>query len=140
MLETEKHTWEEEKQKMQKVINELNDYNTPVDRSPTSLAIKDMSEMSLKDLEITQLKESNQYLKDRITAKESEDSPEDIMIIKDQVTRFEERVIGRIPMQGDKHLLWGAMIKEMPSLEKNLFMVDEHKQATMDVRKICKVL
>ena len=47
--------------------------------------------MSLKDLEITQLKESNQYLKDRITAKESEDSPEDIMIIKDRVTRFEER-------------------------------------------------
>ena len=49
---------------MQKRINELNDYSTPKERSPTNLAIKYMSKMSLKDLEITQLKEANQELKD----------------------------------------------------------------------------
>ena len=59
MLEADKCTWEEEKKNMQKRIDELNDYSTPEDRSPTSLAIKDMLEMSLKDLEITQLKEFN---------------------------------------------------------------------------------
>ena len=94
VLEVDKNTWEEEKKNMQKRINELNDYSTPEDRSPTSLEIKDMSEMSLKDMEITQLKEFNQELKDRITAKESEDSIEEIRILKYQVTRFEERVIG----------------------------------------------
>ena len=68
-LEAGKRTWVEEKQKMQKIIDELNDYRTPEDRSPTTLEIKDMSEMSLKDLEITQLKESNQEIKDMIIAK-----------------------------------------------------------------------
>ena len=105
MLEADKHTWEEEKQKMEKIIYELNDYSTPEDRSPTSLVIKDMSEMSLKDLEITQLKEANQELKDRIIVKKSEYTTKDIKTLKEKVTKFEERVIGRIPLQGAKHLL-----------------------------------
>ena len=105
MLEANKRTWEEEKKNMQKRIDELNDYNTLEERSPTALAIKDMSEMSLKDLEITQLKEANQELKDKITAKESEDAAEEIKTMKEKVTRFEERVIGRIPLQGAKHFL-----------------------------------
>ena len=96
--------------------------------------------MSLKDLEITQLKEANQELKDRITAKESEDIAKEIRTLKEKVTRFEERVIGRIPLQGAKHLLWDAVIKEIHSLEKNLFMVDEHKQAAMDASRRCKAL
>ena len=50
MLEDEKRTWEEEKQKIQNKIDELNDYSTPEDISPTALGIKDMYEMSLKDL------------------------------------------------------------------------------------------
>ena len=79
---------------MQKIIDELNDYSTPEDRSTTSLAIKDMSKMSLNDLEITQLKEGNQELKDNITTKKSEYSIEEIKILKYQVTGFEERVIG----------------------------------------------
>ena len=54
--------------------------------------------MSLKDLEITQLKEGNQDLKDRITAKESEDSTREIRTLKEKITRFEERIIGRIPL------------------------------------------
>ena len=138
VMEAEKYTWEEEKKKIKKRIDELKDYNTPEDRSPTSLAIKDMFEMSLKDLEITQLKEANQELKDRITANESEDSTEEIKILKDQVTRFEEMVIGRIPLQGDKHFLWDAVIKNMPSLGKNLVMVDEHKEVAMVASRICK--
>ena len=32
------------------------------------------------------------------------------------------------------------MIKEISSLEKHLFMVDEHKQAAMDASGRCKVL
>ena len=83
---------------MQKRINELNDYSTLEEKSSTALAIKDMSEMSLKDLEITQLKEANQELKDEITAKEREDSIEEIRTLKEKVTRFEERVISRIPL------------------------------------------
>ena len=141
VLEVDKCTWESEKKKIHKIIDELNDYSTPEDKSPKSaLAIKDMSKMSLKDLEITQLKEANQELKDRITAKESEDVVEDIMRLKEKETRFEERVMGRIPLQGAKHLLWDALIKEMPSLEKHLFMVDEHKQAAMDASRRCKSL
>ena len=70
---------------------------------PTTLVIKDMSEMSLKELEITQLKEANQELKDRITTKES--AAKEIRTLKEKVTRFDERVIGRIPLQGAKHLL-----------------------------------
>ena len=78
MLEGDKCTWEEEKKNMQKRIDELNDYITFEDRSLTTLVIKYMSKMSLKDLEITQLKEANQELKDMITAKESEDSAKEI--------------------------------------------------------------
>ena len=61
--------------------------------------------MSLKDLEITQLKEANQELKDRIIAKESEYYVEEIRTPREKVARFEERIIGRIPLQGDKHFL-----------------------------------
>ena len=59
MMEANKRTWEEEKQNMQKIIDELNYYSTPEERSSTALAIKYISEMSLKDLEISQLKEAN---------------------------------------------------------------------------------
>ena len=94
VLDVEKCKWEEEKQKMQKRIDELNDYITLKDRSPTTLAIRDMSEMSLKDLEITQFKEANQELKDMITAKESEDFADDIRTLNQKVRRYEERIIG----------------------------------------------
>ena len=94
VLEADKRSWEEEKQNMQNRIDEINDYSTLEDRSPTTLAIKYMYEMSLKDLEITQLKEDNQELKDRITTKESEDSIEEIRILKEKVIMFKERVIG----------------------------------------------
>ena len=90
---------------MQKRNDELNDYITPEEKSPTALAIKDMSEMSLKDLEITQLKEANQELKDIITSKESEDSTKEIRKLKEKVSGYEEMVIGRIPLQGNKHFL-----------------------------------
>ena len=72
MLEADKRTWEEEKQKIQKRIDELNDYSTPEDKSLAALAIKDMSDMSLKDLEINQFKEFNQELKEKIISKERE--------------------------------------------------------------------
>ena len=136
-MDSNKHTWEEEKQNMQKRIDELNDYSTPEYRSPPALAMKDMSKMSLKDLEITWL-EANQELKDRITAKESEYSIEEIMTLKEKVTRFEERAICQIPLQGAKHLLCNVVVKEMPSLEKHLVMEDEHKQDAMVARRRCK--
>ena len=116
VLEAEKHTWEEDNQNMQKRIDELNDYITPEDRLPTIVAIKDMSYMSLKDLEITQLKETNKEFKDEITTKESEDIAKEIRTLKEKVTRFEERAIGQIPLQGAKNLVSDAVIKEMPSL------------------------
>ena len=100
-MDANKHTWEEDKKNMQKRINELNEYNTPEKRSPIAVEIKDMSEMSLQDREITQLKEANQELKDRILAKEIQDAAKEIRI----VTRLEERTIGQIPLQGAKHFL-----------------------------------
>ena len=111
MLDADKSTWEEEKKNIQNIIYELNDYSTHEERSPTTLVIKDMSEISLKNLEITQLKEDNQDIKDKIIVKESEDAAKKIRTLKEKVTRFEERVIGRIPLQGAKHFLWDAMIK-----------------------------
>ena len=50
-LEDDKCTWEKEKKNMKNRIDELNDYSTHEDRSPTALAIKDMPEMPRKDLE-----------------------------------------------------------------------------------------
>ena len=64
-----------------------------------------MSEMYLKDMEITQLKEANQEIKERITTKESEYFAEEIKTLKEKVTRFEERVICQISLQGAKRLL-----------------------------------
>ena len=125
---------------MQKRIDELNDYSTPKEISPTTMLIKDMCKMSLKDLEITQLKEGNQEIKYNITTEESEDSIEEIRILKYQVTRFEESVVDRIPLQGDKNFLWDVVIKEIPSLEKHLVMVDEHKKVAMVARRRCKAL
>ena len=94
MLEADKCMREEEKRQMQERIYELNEYNTHEDKSPIAIAIKDMSDMSLKDLEITQLKESSQELKGRITATESEDSARYIRTLKENIARFEERIIG----------------------------------------------
>ena len=50
--------------------------------------------MNTTHLEITQLKKSNQDLKDRITAKESEDFAKEIKTLKENIARFKERIIG----------------------------------------------
>ena len=62
LLESDKCIWEQEKQDMQGTIDKLKDYDTPEVRSPTDEMVKAMSDVSLKDLEISQLKEANQQL------------------------------------------------------------------------------
>ena len=57
-----------------------------------------MSDMSLKDLEITQLKEANQELEDRITANEREEFDREIKTLKENIAKFEEIIVGRIPL------------------------------------------
>ena len=79
-------------------------------------------------------------MKDRIAAKESEDSAKEIKTLKENIDRFEEGIIGRIPLQGAKHFLWDALIKEISPLGKHLVMLDEWKQASMAVSKRCKSL
>ena len=58
-----------------------------MNRSPTIMWLK-MSEMFLKELEITQLNEANQERKDKITTKESENYDEEIRTLKEKVVRF----------------------------------------------------
>ena len=94
MLEADKCTQKEEKRQLQERFYELNGYNTHEDNSNTAMVIKNVSDMSLKDLDITQLKESIQELKGKITTTESEDSVRDIRTLKENIDRFEERIIG----------------------------------------------
>ena len=47
---------------MQKTIDGLKEMDVPEVRSSIDQLVKDMSEISLKDLEISQLKEKNQQL------------------------------------------------------------------------------
>ena len=58
-LDNEKNQWLSEKEKMQKEIEELKAREFPEPKSPTSQLVQDMSDISLKDMEITQLKEKN---------------------------------------------------------------------------------
>ncbi len=45
---------------MENIIDELKEREIPKAGSPTTQLVQDMSEISLKDMEITQLKEKNQ--------------------------------------------------------------------------------
>ena len=54
--------------------------------SPTSQLIQDMSDVSLKDMEITKIKEKNQQLEEELTKKTTED--EQIQ----EVSRLNEKI------------------------------------------------
>lgn len=58
-LEQENEAWKAEKNKLQRKIEKLK-----LPNSPTSQLIQDMSDVSLKDMEITKLKEKNQQLEE----------------------------------------------------------------------------
>ncbi len=63
-LEQEKEAWEDEKENLRREIEELKLKVNAEPNSPTSQLVQDMSDISLKDLEINQLKEMNQQLEE----------------------------------------------------------------------------
>ncbi len=57
---------------MQKTIDGLKERDVSKVRAPTDQLVKYMCEISLKDLEITQLKEQNQLLQDELANNKSD--------------------------------------------------------------------
>jgi len=57
LLESDQSTWEQEKQEMQETIDRWKEYDAFGAISPTDEMVKSMLDVSLKDLEISQLKE-----------------------------------------------------------------------------------
>lgn len=72
-LATEKSLWQSEREKIHKTFDEMKERGIHEVRSPTYQLIQDMSKFFLIDIEITQLKEKNQQLQDKLSQKISED-------------------------------------------------------------------
>ena len=140
-LEYDNSLWKMEKEHLLKEIEDLKARMIPETRSPTSHLVHDMSEVSLKDLEISQLKEQNQQLQEELAQKTpNEDDPEEVNKLLDRVTKMKNKTKEILPLKGAKHLLWDELIKEMTSFRLQVVMVDEQEQDALSAEMKCKVL
>jgi len=140
-LEYDNSLWKMEKEHLLKEIEDLKARMIPETRSPTSHLVHDMSEVSLKDLEISQLKEQNQQLQEELAQKTpNEDDPEEVNKLLDRVTKMKNKTKEILPLKGGKHLLWDELIKEMTSFRLQVVMVDEQEQDALSAEMKCKVL
>ena len=89
-LEQEKEAWKAEKDKLQRKIEKLK-----LPNSPTSQLIQDMSDVSLKDMEITKLKEKNQQLEEELTKNTTEDEQiQEVSRLNEKISKLKEKTKG----------------------------------------------
>ncbi len=99
---------------MVKVIEQLNERRVTKPQSPTTQLIKDMFDVSLKDIEIIELKERNQLLREKLNErKENDPKDQEIAKLNEKILRLKEKVRGVFPLEGEKHLFWDELMKDI---------------------------
>ena len=73
-----------------------------------------MSQVNLKDVELTGLKQQNKNLKEITLKREQEkkEVEEKCQELINQNTKLTKQVVGQMALQGDRHMIWDDIIKE----------------------------
>ena len=86
-----------------------------------------MSQVSLKDVEIRELKEENEKIKSELT--KMVENKNKILLDKGQLQKqlneLKERNIGKGPLQGAKHIIWDTLSVEITKFRHYLNFIDD---------------
>ncbi len=99
--------------------NKVTDSHSPL--SPTDQLTQDISGISLKEMEISELKEKNFELSQEIAKLQAQDPrvqeinklKEDKVKLEEKITKLKENVKGVLPLEVEKHLLWDELSKDI---------------------------
>ena len=86
-----------------------------------------MSQVSLKDVEIKELKEENEKIKSELARiiEEKNKTLNDKIQLQKIFNELKERNIGKNPLQGDKHLIWDTLSVEITKFRHYLNFIDD---------------
>jgi FtsZ-binding cell division protein ZapB len=137
VLQEEKKAFEEEKNKLLQVIEQLNSNKVTEPWSPIDQITHDIAGISVKEVEISDLKEKNFELRQEIARLEAQDSrvqeinklKEDKVKLEEKITKLKEKVKGVLPLEGEKHLLWDELSEDIQAFRPQLMIVEEHEKA-----------
>ena len=87
-----------------------------------------MSQVSLKDVEIKELKEENEKIKSELA--KMVESKNKILHDKNQLQKtfneLKEKNIRKAPLQGAKHIIWDTLSVEVTNFRHYLNFIDHH--------------
>ena len=73
-----------------------------------------MSQVNLKDVELTDLKQQNKNIEETILEREQEkeDVEKKYQVLMNPNTKLKKQVVGQIVLQGARHMIWDNIILE----------------------------
>ena len=86
-----------------------------------------MSQVSLKDVEIKELKEENEKIKSELARiiEEKNKTLNDKSQLQKKFNELKERSIGKAPLQEAKHLIWDTLSMEITKFRHYLNFIDD---------------
>ena len=96
-----------------------------------------MSQVKIKDVELTGVKNQNKNLEDMALKKEEEKKKleERCQELINQNAKLNKKVVGKMALQGAKHMIWDEIIKEANRFRLYLDYVVDQENALMSTRK-----
>ena len=90
-----------------------------------------MSQVNLKDVELTELKQHNQNLEETISKKEQEkkEVEEKYQELTNRNTKLTKQVVGQMALQGAKHKIWDNIILEANKFRSYLDYIANQEDA-----------
>ena len=107
-----------------------------VETETTSLS-KAMSQVKLKDVELTGVKQQNKNLEDMALKKEEgkKKLEERCQELINQNAKLNKQVVGQMALQGGIHMIWDEIIKEASRFRLCLDYVADQENALMSAKK-----
>ena len=99
----------------------------PVNEFSADDLLVPMSQVSLKEVEIKELKEENEKIKSELakTIEEKNKTLNDKIQLQKKFSELKERSTGRAPLQGAKHLIWDTLSVEIAKFRHYLNFIDD---------------
>ena len=125
--------------------NKVKEPHSPL--SPTDQLNQEIAGISLKEMEISELKEKNFELSQEIAKLQAQDPrvreineiKEDKVKLEENITELKEKARGLLPLEGEKHFLWDELSEDIQSFKPQLMIVEEHEKALEVAFSKCKL-
>ena len=89
---------------------------------------KAMSQVSIKDVEIKQLKEKNNQVQQQNK------------ILQEKVSKHKINLRGQLPLQGEKHLLWDVIAIEIIKFLEYVYFIEENDALASATLLKCEIV